>query len=164
MWNIITKLVILWTEQRVPLVCVRARTWILSKGRGVRLFQTSWRHKKLDSWSTTTSSLSHFECKIPETGDASLLFSSVRSAVRKHIIVSSFKNVLSFVSYFIFPALLIHSFIHSFIPTSFLSFILAVFPSFFPCLPSSRYFISLTSLSFSYAHFSFCSLPHIIMS
>ena len=130
MWNVITKLVILLTEQRVPrvrvCVCVFAcvHAWVLSKGRGVRLFQTSWRHKKLDSWSTTTWFLSHFECNIPEACDASLLFSSVRSTVRKHIIISSFKNVLSLVSYFFYPALLfsfIHSYILSFIHSRFLS-------------------------------------------
>lgn len=109
--------------------CACARAWVLSKGRGVRLFQTSGRHKKLDSWSTTTSSLSHFECKISEAGDASLLFSSVRSTVRKHIVISSFKNVLSFVSYLFFPALLF-SFILSFVHPFFHSFSLSFLPSF----------------------------------
>ena len=106
-------------------VCVSARAWVLSKGRDVRLFQKSGRHKKLDSWSTTTSSLSHFKCTISEAGNASLPFSSVRATVRKHIIISSFENVLFFVSYFFFPPLLfsfIHSYILSFIHSSFLSF------------------------------------------
>jgi len=118
--------------------CACAHAWVLSKGRGVRLFQTSGRHKKLDSWSTTNSSLSHFECKISEASDASPVFSSVRSTVRKHIIISSFKNVLSFISYFLFPALLfsfIHLYILSLIHSRFLSFLRS-----FPTLIKLFYF------------------------
>jgi hypothetical protein len=144
--NVITQLMSLWTAKTVPpvcvcmCVCVCVCVCVCARARFVKRSRRKSISDKVGAIRIMTLGelrlrLSHALSAISECGDASLLSSSVCFAGRKLIVISWFKDVCPLSHYFFLPALLF-SFIHLSIHSCMHSFILSSFPSFLPSFPT----------------------------